>query len=201
MVIYSENAILKQKEVLNNLIDVNTDVLSEYEAQKIIQDLLIKAKTEHDFGNYCVSNYIVDTTKIKWKSNPKSEQDYFVKIYFNEIEYATKEYELTNLEVSFLYLISKYLAWECNLLIDDEGYPIDQKKLCKLSGMNRNKVSSAVKSLEHKKCMLRIWSGKHTFYLVNPSLMFKGVNINKSIPKLFEMIGYVDSKKAKKLKK
>ena len=40
MVIYDEVNIMKQKEILSKLIDVNTEVKSEYEAHKIIQDTI-----------------------------------------------------------------------------------------------------------------------------------------------------------------
>ena len=64
--------------------------------------------------------------------------------------------------------------------------------------MDRKKAYKCTKSIEEKKCLLRIFDGKDVYYLINPNLVFKGQKINKGIPKIFEMIGYVDSKKAKK---
>ena len=189
---------LKQKEILSKLIDINTEVLSEYEAQNILMEAMRKVKEENNFENFAMVSFVKDDTLIKWKSNAKSESDYFVKIFFNEINYAKDTYGLTSLEVSFLYEISEYLSWEENLLIDNEGLPLNQKRLCDITGMDRKKIYKCTKSLEEKKCLLRIFDGKDVFYLINPNLVFKGQKINKGIPKIFEMIGYIDSKKAKK---
>lgn len=190
--------ILKQKEILSKLIDINTEVLSEYEAQNILMEAMRKVKEENNFENFAMVSFVKDDTLVKWKSNAKSESDYFVKIFFNEIKYAKDTYRLTNLEVSFLYEISEYLSWEENLLIDNEGLPLNQKRLHDITGMDRKKIYQCTKSLEEKKCLLRIFDGKDVFYLINPNLVFKGQKINKGIPKIFEMIGYIDSKKAKK---
>ena len=197
MVMYDENNIKKQKEILNKIIDVNSDVISEYEAQKIIQEALIKAKEDNNLDNYNISSYIKDTSRIGWKNNPKKKEDYFIKIFYNELEYAKNTYKLTNGEVMFLLSVSKYMSWEENLLIDDEGLPINQKKLIKLTNMDRKTIYKYTKSLENKKCLLRIWDGRDIYYIINPNLMFKGQKINKGIPKLFELIGYVCSRNCK----
>ena len=191
--------ILKQKEILSKLIDINTEVISEYEAQNILMEAMIKLKEENNFDNFALVSFVKDDTLVKWKSNVNSESDYFVKVFYNEIKYAKDTYGLTNLEVSFLYEILEYLSWEENLLVDNEGLPLNQKRLCDITGMDRKKIYKCTKSLEEKKCMLRIFDGKDVYYLINPSLVFKGQKINKGIPKIFEMIGYIDCKHSKKI--
>ena len=124
MVMYDDVNILKQKEILSSLIDVNTDVKSEYEAHKIIQDMFKEAKEQYDLSNFMLSTYIKDSTLIKWKNNSKSEADYFVKIFFNEIDYVKNTYGVTDSEINFIYQISQYVSWEANLLIDNEGRPM-----------------------------------------------------------------------------
>ncbi|MGL5327749.1 MAG: hypothetical protein ACRDD7_00680 [Peptostreptococcaceae bacterium] len=192
MVVYDENNVLKQKEILNKLVDVDSSIslLDEYKAQKLVLETLRQVKSDNGLENFNISTFIKDTTLVKWKSQPKRDSDHFVKIFFNELNHAKEKYQLTQLEVNFIYSISEFLSWESNLLIDKEGKPMNQKALCLNSGMNRNKVSSTVKSLEEKKCLIRIWDGRDIYYLVNPFLVYKGMNINKGIPKLFEMIGY-----------
>ena len=200
MVMYDDVNILKQKEILSSLIDVNTDVKSEYEAHKIIQDMFKEAKEQYDLSNFMLSTYIKDSTLIKWKNNSKSEADYFVKIFFNEIDYVKNTYGVTDSEINFIYQISQYVSWEANLLIDNEGRPMSQKILCNTTGMDRKKVYNNTKSLEEKKCLLRIYSGKEVYYILNPNICFKGQSINKGIPKLFNIIGYTCLKDSKKKK-
>lgn len=201
MVIYDEVNIMKQKEILSKLIDVNTEVKSEYEAHKIIQDTIREVKSQYNLDNFSLSTYIKDTTLVKWKSNPKKEADYFVKIFYNEINHAKEIYGLTNAEISFLYQISQFVAWESNLLIDEEGKPMSQKVLCEATGMDRKKVYNNTKSLETKKCLLRIYDGRDVYYMLNPNLCYKGQSINKGIPKIFSMIGYVSLSDSKNIKK
>lgn len=192
MVMYDESNVLKQKEILNKLVDVDSSIslLDEYKAQKLVLETLRQVKLDNGLDNFSISTFIKDTTLTKWKSQPKRESDHFVKIFFNELNHAKEKYNLTQLEIGFIYSISEFLSWESNLLIDKDGKPMNQKALCLNTGMNRNKVSNCIKSLEEKKCLIRIWDGRDVYYLVNPFLSYKGVNINKGIPKLFEMIGY-----------
>lgn len=197
MVIYDKANILKQQRILGGLLNEEINSTNEYEAQKIINQLICKTKDEYGWNNLLVSSYIKDGTLTNWKTS-RSESDYFVKIFYNEINYVKETYGLTNLEVSFLYEISQYLAWETNLLINEEGQPINQKMLITLTKMDKKKISNCTKSLENKKCLIRIWDGKFVYYLINPNLMFKGTKINRGIPKLFSLLGYINSKDSKK---
>lgn len=197
MVVYDEINIIKQKEILSKLIDVNTDVKSEYEAHILIKEAMKEITEQHNLSNFMLSTYIKDSTLIKWKVNPKSSADYFVKIFFNEINYAKNKYNITDAEINFLYQISQYTSWESNLLIDGEGRPISQKMLCEITGMDRKKIFNNTKALEQKKCLVRIYISREVYYLINPNLCYKGQKINKGIPNLFKMIGYVSLKDSK----
>lgn len=69
------------------------------ETQKIINKLICDTKDEYGWDNLLVSSYIKDGTLTNWKTS-RSKNDYFVKIFYNEINYARETYGLTNLEVS-----------------------------------------------------------------------------------------------------
>ena len=175
MVVYDNANILKQQRILSYLFQNDTpNGVTEYEAQNIIMSRLLEVKEEFRLDDFSITSYVKDTSLTKWKSNPKCKNDYFVKIFYNEIKYAKETYGVTNSEVSFLYEISEYLGWETNLLIDDDGLPMNQKLLINKTGMDRKKVYRATKSLEDKKCLIRVWDGKDVYYIINPNLMFKG---------------------------
>lgn len=190
---FDEVNVLKQKEILNSLLDSDLEVTSDYEAQRIIMSKIMEAKQENNLDNFSITSYIKNTTITKWKCNPRKKNDSFLKVFYEEIRYARETHGLDDLEVSFLFSISEYLAWETNLLIDNEGNPMNQKMLCDITGYNRKKVYRYTKSLEDKKCLIRVWDGRDVYYIINPNLIFKGQNIDRGIPKLFTLIGYVES--------
>jgi DNA-binding MarR family transcriptional regulator len=189
--VIEENIRNKQLKILSILFEVNYEVDNEYEAQKLICDTLLKLKQENNLDNFNITTYITDNLKKPWKHG-RGENNKFIKIFYNEIEEVKELYDLKRSEVLFLYSLTPYLLWEENLLVDKEGIPLNQKRLCSELELDRKTIYKNVKSLEQKKCLIRIWDGRDVYYLVNPSLMFKGEKIHRSIPKLFEMIGYKD---------
>lgn len=201
MVIYDEVNILKQKEILSKIIDVNLDIKSEFEAHKLIQETMRNVKEEYNLDNYSLYTYIKDMTLIKWKNNTNNKANHFTKVFYNELNYAKEVYGVTCSELGFLLEISQYASWEANLLIDDEGKPMNQKALTKATGMDRVKIYRNTKSLEQKKCLLRIYDGVDVYYILNPNLFYKGKDINKNLPKIFELIGYVNLNNYNKNKK
>ena len=179
----------RQLDVLELLFEVNKEIDSEFEAHRLITETFKKIKLENNLEHYNITAYVKDDLKRKWK-NSKGESNEFIKIFMNEIDAATENYEVSRSEVLFLYSLCPYLLWEENLLVDKDGLPLNQKRLCEELDLNRRIVSDRMKSLEHKKCLIRIYAGRDVYFLVNPNLMFKGQEINKSLPKLFDMIGY-----------
>lgn len=192
--VLDENVRNKQLKILSILFEVNCEIDNEYEAQKLICDALGKLKQENNLDNFNITTYITDSLKKPWKHS-RGKNNEFIKMFYNEIEEVKELYDLKRSEVLFLYSLAPYLLWEENLLVDKEGIPLNQKRLCSELELDRKTIYKQVKSLEQKKCLIRIWDGRDVFYLVNPWLMFKGKKINKSIPTLFEMIGYKNIKK------
>jgi len=179
----------EQLTVLSQLIEVNSEVSSEFAAQILICETISKLKKENNLENYNINTFVQDTTKVKWKQN-RAKKNEFIKIFYNEILSATELYGLTKPEVLFLYSLSPYLLWEENLLVDSEGKPLNQKRLCEELELGRSTVSQYIKTLEYKKCLIRIWHERNTYFLINPNLMFKGVKIYKAISEFFKIIGY-----------
>jgi len=179
----------QQLDVLGILFEVNKDVDDEYKAQKLIYEALTKAKEENNMENFNITTYVKDMNKIKWKQS-RAKKNEFVKLFTNEIESARELYDVTRSEVLFLYSLSSFLLWEENLLVDKEGIPLNQTRLAEALEINRKTVYRNIKSLESKKCLIRIWDYKDTYFIINPYLMMKGQEINKALPKLFDLIGY-----------
>lgn len=179
----------KQLNILSNLFAVNKEITDEYEAQKLINNQMRQLREEHNLDTYNITTYIKDNTLINWKHSRGAKNE-FIKVFVNEIESLRELQSLKRSEVLFLYSLSPYLSWCENLLVDKDGYPLNQKQLCKELDLNRKTIYNNIKSLEQHKCLIRIWDGRDVYIMVNPYLMFKGDKINKAIPKLFEMIGY-----------
>lgn len=197
MVVYDEVNIKKQFKIMENIINVNTDITNEIQANNIIRDKLLEIKSENNLENFGIKVFVDDNSKKKWKSG-NSNPNVFVKIFFNEMDYVKDTYGLTMTECGFLYSLTSYLLWEYNLLVDKEGLPLNQKRLMSLTGYKKTAISGLIKSLEEKKCLIRVWDNKETYFIVNPYLMWFGEKINKEIPNLFEAIGYVPMKNNKK---
>lgn len=196
MVKHDEVNIAKQFNIISSIVNVNTEVVNEIIANNLIMEKLIEIKQENNLDNYSVKVFVGDDTKRKWKSGT-SNPNVFVKLFFNEIEYVHREFKLSGVERGFLYSLSSYLLWEYNLLVDKDGLPLNQKRLMKLTGYQKTSISRLIKSLEDKKCLIRIWDNKETYFIINPYLMWFGEKINKEIPNLFETIGYIPMKKCK----
>lgn len=190
MVKFDEQIRREQLHIISLLFEVNQDIDNEYEAHKLIYDKLKELKEKNNLDNFMINLFVKDDTKRKWKQG-NSDPNLFIKIFFNEIKYAKETLALTRAEVSFLYSLSSCLLWEENLLVDKEGKPLNQKRLVKELDLDRKTIYKNTKSLEQKKCLVRIWDGRDAFYLLNPYLMMFGEKVNKNLPKLFEMIGYI----------
>lgn len=186
----------KQLKVLSLIFKINDEVDNEYEAYKLVQQALMDAKEQHNLENFNISLFVKDDTKRKWKQGT-SDPNLFIKLFFNELDYVKSEYGVTTTEMGFLYSLSRFLLWEENLLVDKDGLPLNQKSLIKELEITRKTVYKYTKSLESKKCLIRLYDGRDVYYIINPNLMFFGERINKGLPKLFELIDYIPMCKAK----
>ena len=77
------------------------------------------------------------------------------------------------------------------LLVDKNGNPINQKTLMRLLGYGKTAISKMITSLESKKCLIRIWHERETYFVLNPFIMWCGVSIDKRLGELFKNIGYI----------
>ena len=103
MVVYDEVNIKKQFKIMENIINVNTDITNEIQANNIIRDKLLEIKSENNLENFGIKVFVDDNSKKKWKSG-NSNPNVFVKIFFNEMDYVKEIYGLTMTEFGFLYL-------------------------------------------------------------------------------------------------
>lgn len=197
MVKYDEMNIRKQFKIMESIITVNPSITNEIQANNLVRDKLLEIKLENNLDNFGVKVFVEDNSKKKWKSG-NSNPNVFVKIFFNEIDYVKEKFGLTMTECGFLYSLSSYLLWEYNLLVDKDGLPLNQKRLMEALNYKKTAMSGLIKSLEEKKCLIRIWDNKETYFIVNPYLMWFGEKINKEMPKLFETVGYIPMKNNKK---
>ncbi len=87
--------------------------------------------------------------------------------------------------------LGEFLLWQVNMLVDDDGNPLNQISLSKKMEISTRTIRNNMKSLEEKKCVFSIPYDKDVYYLVNPYLLYKGRKINMVLPALFTEIGYI----------
>lgn len=67
MVIYDKANVKKQKDILSKLVDIDTEIGNEFEAQKMIFEKMKEYIEENKFDRYSVNIFVNDDTKTKWK--------------------------------------------------------------------------------------------------------------------------------------
>jgi len=183
----------KTQEILCMLFEANVDTFKEQEAkEKIIQYIREMKDEDSDYEKLSYSLFIQDTNNRAWQN-----KSHFYKVFFDEIDCLITEEILTQTNVDFLLRFGKYLKWEMNLVIDEKGIPLNQKKLSEKLKINVRTFQKNIQPLIDNNIILEIKLSRENFYMVNPYVIFVGKNINKQIPKLFDMIGYTPSKTSK----
>lgn len=158
--------------------------IKEYKARQEINKTMDEFKQKYDTLNF--TTYVDDLTNAKWKSS-----EHFTKVFDDEIKYCKDKYNLTRTEIAFLKEIGEFLLWQVNMLVDENGNPLNQTELSKLMDISTRTIRNNMKTLEEKKCIFSIPYNKDTYYLVNPYLLYKGGKINIVLPTLFVECGYI----------
>ena len=180
--------VIKQSEIISILLN-REELVSKEEAEEIICGKIMEAKRLEGMENYNISVSITNNENKKWKNDTK-DKSLFVKIYYNELNYAITHFGLNDAEVGFFIRLTKYALYESNLLIDEYGEPLNQKRLSELLNCDRSKMNRMIISLEKKKCLIRIRKSRDSYFVLNPYLVWGGINIDKRLAELFVTIGY-----------
>jgi biotin operon repressor len=165
---------------LYELDNTGNEFLARQELSQVITNIRDK------YNNLNLTAYVQDLSNVKWKNN-----DHFTKVFDDEIKYCKHKYNLTRTEISFLKGLGEFLLWQINMLVDEDGNPLNQTELSKLMDISTRTIRNNMKSLEEKKCIFSIPYDKDIYYLVNPYLLYKGGKINMVLPALFSEIGYI----------
>lgn len=171
----------KTFEVLNTVFPKTVDTMKDVEAQKLLVNYIHEnLKDDKNFENLNFSVFVEDIKKKRWKS-----KEHFVKIFYDEIKYAQKKYDISDKAIVFLFKLGEFLLWEINLLVDEKNNPLNQKQLANKLQMNDRTVRRTMSELVLKNIIYKEKIHSEVFYFVNPYVMFCGKNINILIPKLF----------------
>lgn len=157
---------------------------NEFLARQELSEAISNISEKYD--NLNMSGFVQDLKNVKWKNN-----EHFTKIFDDEIKYCKDKYNLSRTEVSFLKELGEFLLWQVNMLVDEDGNPLNQTGLSKLMDISTRTIRNNMKSLEEKKCIYSIPYDKDVYYLVNPYLLYKGGKINLVLPALFTEVGYM----------
>lgn len=180
--------VMKQSEIISILLN-REELVSKEEAEEIICGKIMEAKSLEGMENYNISVSITNNENKKWKNDTK-DKSLFVKIYYNELDYAITHFGLNDTEVGFFIRLTKYALYESNLLIDEYGEPLNQKRLSEVLNCDRSKMNRMIMSLEKKKCLIRIRKSRDSYFVLNPYLVWGGINIDRRLAELFVTIGY-----------
>jgi hypothetical protein len=126
---------------------------------------------------------VKDTSKVKWRS--KSE---FVKIFIKELEKMDKNI-ITVEMLGLLTLLTPYLNFEDNSLINKDGSYMNQNDIMNLTGWGRKKVNQILKVLIDNEIL---YSKKQkedlrkSKYFLNPNYFYKGQKIDPETKEYFE---------------
>lgn len=189
MVKYDIANVKKQVDILKSIYPEKTTT-NDNEVKTMICNKILEVRDDNNLDDYNISVSIKNNTTIPWKNN-KKEQSLFVKVYYNEIDYVRSHFGLTMTEMGFLLSLTPYLLYEYNLLVDKNGNPINQKTLMELLGYGKTAISKMINSLERKKCLIRIWYERETYFIINPFIMLCGTTVDKRLPELFTTVGYI----------
>jgi hypothetical protein len=157
---------------------------NEFLARQELSEAISNISNKYDNLNF--TGFVQDLENVKWKSN-----EHFTKVFDDEIKYCKEKYNLSRTEISFLKELGEFLLWQVNMLVDNDGNPLNQTRLSKLMDISTRTIRNNMKDLEEKKCIYSIPYDKDVYYLVNPYLLYKGGKINLVLPALFTEIGYI----------
>lgn len=157
---------------------------SEYYARQEVSKTMSELKEKYETLNF--TTYVDDLTKSNWRT-----KEHFTKVFDDEIKYCKEQYKLTRTDIAFLKELGEFLLWQVNMLVDEEGNPLNQTELAKLMDISTRTIRNNMKSLEEKKCVFSIPYEKDVYYLINPYLLYKGSKINMYLPVLFTDCGYI----------
>lgn len=188
----------KTSKIINKVFSDNVDTLRDIKAQTILTTFIKENLQKNGYDDLSYSVFVKDTKKQHWKS-----KEHFVKIYYEELEYSSDYYSISDASINFLFKLGKFLKWEMNLLVDENNMPLNQKQLASKIHLDVRSVRRLTNELIEKKIIHKIEIGREVFYFINPYIMFCGKDVNILLPKLFDEIGYVHyrSNRKKKLKK
>lgn len=177
----------KAKKVLDIAFEKDVNPFKDMNAKEEVINF-IKTVLHPENENLVYKISVDDPEKKHWRHN-----EHFVKVFHFELRHIEEYYSLSKGEKHFLQDLGEFLMWQTNLLVDEKDNPLNQSQIAERLGINVRTVQRNMKSLEERCIIHKVQVWKEVFYIVNPYVMFIGQNINISIPKLFDEIGYVNS--------
>lgn len=178
---------LKAKQVLDTAFTKDVNPFKDMNARDEVVNF-IKTVLKPDNENLIYKISVDDPEKKHWR-----HKEHFVKMFHFELKHIEEYYSLSKGEKHFLQDLGEFLMWQTNLLVDDEDNPLNQTEIAERLGINVRTIQRNMKSLEERHIVHKIQIWNEVFYIVNPYVMFIGQNINISIPKLFDELGYINS--------
>lgn len=128
--------------------------------------------------------YVKDTSKVKWKANAK-----FTKLFDTELNRIMSKNILTVEMLGLLTLLTPYLNYEDNSLINKDGSYLNMNDIMELTGWGKKKVNQMLTVLIENEIMYtekQKEDKRKNKYSINPNLFYKGQKIDRDIKEYYK---------------
>lgn len=145
---------------------------------RIIKDIKQRYGSELNDSNTLLDLYLNKCSTINW--NPKGG---FIKMFSDSL----KKYNFTTAEKALLFDLSDYVMFETNLIIDQNGNPLNLTNLSKSMGVDKKALGKKINSLANKNVIhkFKLDNKSDYYFILNPKIYFKGKKIDSAILYLF----------------
>lgn len=128
--------------------------------------------------------YVKDTSKVKWKTNAK-----FTKLFDSGLNKIMTKNIFTVEMVGLLTILTAYLSYEDNSLINKDGSYLNHNDIMELTGWSKKKVNQILTVLIENELIhteKQIEDKRKNKYFINPNLFYKGQKIESSVKEFYK---------------
>ncbi len=159
------NVVSREGEVIgdNNWLPTEDELDKYLTTPEKINERLSKVEQQQSYIVHKEELRIILREKRKAKKELKPTTG-FVKVHKKIFMKAVRDRLFTPAEERMLFKITPFCNVETNVITDEEGFPMTQKDIIKLVGMNKNDVIATLQGLIDKGVLAKQMKGKSAYY-------------------------------------
>lgn len=125
------------------------------------------------------------TTYAKAKDDSKtrltSTKTIFIKLFEKGIEKWVENQLINYNEFGFLVHLSKYVDYENNYVVNENGKPMCLSDIEKVCFLKKRALINTMNKFIEVGLIFKQKNGRKNYYMINPEILYKGVNIDKEL--------------------